>query len=62
MWKVRDSRIKNAMDYMKTKNPWSVEKFINEVSNPDWDPTFSTIDQGMNFFICQKKSLEKVQG
>lgn len=48
-WKVRDERIKNAMEHMKTPNPWSVEKFLFEVCDPEWDPTFETIDQGTIF-------------
>lgn len=49
-WKVRDARLKNAMEHMKCDKPWTVQKFIDEVSTPDWDPTFETIDQGTIFF------------
>lgn len=32
---VRDKLIRDAMEAMRSENPWSVERFLKEVSEPE---------------------------
>lgn len=48
--RVRDELIMNAMTVMKSANPWSIEKFLEEVADPEWNSTFDIIDQGIHIF------------
>lgn len=69
LWDARDKRIKNAQDNMKTENPWSIETFLSEIADVEWDPKFAIIDQGeffahltfnfhIQYFLCIKKVLK----
>lgn len=48
-FKVRDERIKAAMEQMKSEAPWSVQKFLSEVTDPTFDPLIQIIEQGMYY-------------
>lgn len=45
---TRDNHIRYCMDAMKSKNPWSVERFLSEVSDPEYNQgLFELIDLGI---------------
>lgn len=47
---VQDGLIRNAMNAMKAENPWSIERFLREVTEPDYnDSLFELINEGNNF-------------
>ena len=48
--KVRDRRIKEAMDGITNEDPiqrWSIKRFLDEMAAPDCDVLFETIDLSM---------------
>lgn len=46
-FQVRDDRIKAAMEQMKSNAPWTVQKFLSEITDPTFDPLVAIIEQGM---------------
>lgn len=50
--KIREELLKNANDVMKSANPWSVKRFLEEVTDPSWNSTFYIIEQGKTGETC----------
>lgn len=44
---VRDKAVRDAMNSMKSNNPWSVQRFLTELSEPSYNEAlFEMIDLG----------------
>lgn len=58
--KVRDERIKSAMEQMKSDAPSSVPKFISEVTDPEFDVFTDILEQGMYQKLHHNNSIFSV--
>lgn len=48
-YQIRDKQLRDAMrdiDPKRTKHPWSVKRFLNEIAVPESDKLFEVMDLG----------------